>query len=162
MNWHLFIPPLLTLVDDTSTYIRVRGLCILNDLLSKTPARFLEWTGLGEVFEDAVMPTLLLLPSLTPVADSLKLLRAAYEVLHKLGDTLYPTDEKRPSKLKLLDRIMRQGVLQGFFNSRDNVHVSQLLAEEADTLICRMGIHAVKHLKVRLPLGHLPQPPLRL
>jgi Tti2 family len=104
------------------------------------------------------MPTLHFLPSLTPVEDSLKLLRAAYAVLLKLGDTLYPTDEKRPSKLKLLDRTMRQGVLQGFLYSRDNVHVSQLLVEEADTLICRMGIHAVKHLKVRLPLGNLPQP----
>jgi hypothetical protein len=133
----------------------VRGLRILNDLLSKTPAKFLEWTGLGEVFEDAVMPTLLFLPSLTPVEDSLELLRAAYAVLLKLGDTLFPTDELRPSKLKLLDRIMRQGVLQGFLHSRDNVRVSQLLIEEADTLICRMGIHAVKHLKVCFTLRHL-------
>src|ERR1700726_550864 len=60
-NWHLCIPPLLTLLDDPSTVVRVRGLRILSDLLKRIPSKILQQTGLAEVFEDAVMPTLLFL-----------------------------------------------------------------------------------------------------
>src|SRR5271167_1497299 len=108
-SWHLCIPPLLTLVDDPSTPIRVRGLAILLDLLSKTPPNVLNQTGLGEVFEDAVMPTLHFLPSLTPTGDSLKLLKPAYAVLLKLGEIQFPARGDQHKRLRLLDRVMREG-----------------------------------------------------
>lgn len=50
--------------------------------------------------------------------------------------------------MKILDRIMRQGVLQGFMHSGDNVRIAELLVKEITTLFDSMGIHAVKYLKV--------------
>jgi Tti2 family len=147
-NWHLCIPPLLTLLDDPSTIVRVRGLHILCEVLGRIPPRVLQQAGLGEVFEDAVMPTLLFLPPLTPVEESLSLLTSAYSALLSLGDARYPTENERSNKLKFLDRIMRQGVLQGSTHSGENVMIAELLVEEVITLFNSMGIHSVKYLKV--------------
>jgi hypothetical protein len=147
-NWHLCIPPLLTLLDDSSTVVRVRGLHILSDLLERTPSKLLQQTGLGEVFEDAVMPTLLFLPELTPIEDSISLLTSAYLALSSLGEVLYTIKEEPSKKTKFLDRIMRQGVLQGFIHSGDHVKIVELLFKEVIILFNNMGIHAVKYLKV--------------
>lgn len=150
-TWHLCIPPLLTLLDDTSTFIRARGLLVLHEMLDKIPTRVLQQTGLGEVFEDAVMPTLLFLPSLTPVEDSIMVLKPAYAALFQLGEVRFPTREERYDKMRFFDRIMRQGVLQAFLHSRENTKIAELLLHELITLVQRMGIHAVKHLKVCHP-----------
>jgi hypothetical protein len=112
------------------------------------PSKLLQQTGLGEVFEDAVMPTLLFLPELTPVEESVSLLRSAYLALSSLGEAIYPHKEERSSKMKFLDRIMRQGVLRGFIHSGENMRIAELLLEEAMSLFNSMGIHAVKYLKV--------------
>ena len=147
-NWHLCIPPLLTLLDDPSTVIRVRGLLTLSDLLLRMPSKLLQQRGLGEVFEDAVMPTLLFLPEITPTEESLSLLTSAYSVLSSLGEVRYPTKEDRSKKKKFLDRIMRQGVIQGFMYSGDDARIAELLVKEVASLFESMGVHAVKYLKV--------------
>lgn len=147
-NWHLCIPPLLTLLDDPTTVIRVRGLHILQDLLCRIPPKVLQQAGLGEVFEDAVMPTLLFLPTITPVEESLNLLSSAYLALFSLGYVRYQSKVGRGNELKFLDRVMRQGVLQGFIHSGDNVRIAELLVNEVTTIFSNMGIHAVKYLKV--------------
>lgn len=108
----------------------------------------LQQTGLGEVIEDAVMPTLLFLPELTPVEESVSLLTSAYSALSSLGEVRYPAKEERSSRMKFLDKIMRHGVLQGFTHSGDNVRIVELLVTEVITLFDSMGIHAVKYLKV--------------
>jgi hypothetical protein len=149
--WHLFIPPLLTLLDDPSTIARVRGLHILREILDRIPPKVLQQAGLGEVFENAVMPTLLFLPTLTPVEESLSLLTSAYLALFSLGDVRYRSKNEQSDKFKFLDRIMRQGVLQGFIHSGETVRIAELLFKEIITLFNSMGIHAVKYLKV----GHI-------
>jgi hypothetical protein len=147
-SWHLCIPPLLMLLDDIYPFIRARGLRVLIDILSKTPANVLQQTGLDEVFEDTVIPTLLFLPNTTPLEESLRVLKPAYLVLFKLGQVRFPTKSHQPNRMKFLDMIMRQGILQGFLHSRDNIAIVELLLTQLVTLIESMGIHAVKHLKV--------------
>jgi hypothetical protein len=149
-NWYLFIPPLLTLLDDPVTSIRVKGLQFVKLMLENTPANILKQSGLGEVIEDAIMPTLLFLPSLTPVDESALLLRSAYEALFVLADVRFPTKEESYTKMKGLDRIMREGVLQGREHCRDSVKIIEILLEVLDKLICRMGVFSVKHLKASL------------
>ena len=147
-SWHLCIPPLLILLDDTSPAVRVRGLQVLIDILSKTPAKVLQQTGLDEVFEDTVIPILLLLPNTTPIEESLRVLKPAYQALFKLGQVRFPTRRDQSNRMKFLDRIMRQGVLQGLLHSRHNIATIELLLTQLVTLIEGMGINAVKHLKV--------------
>jgi hypothetical protein len=120
----------------------------LRAILPKMPQRMLEQTGLEEVLEDAVMPTLLFLPSLTPVEDSLKLLRSAYEALFMLADKRFETKKHKTNRTRFYDRLMRKGILHGISHCSDNVSIMILLFSELEILITRMGVLAVKHLKV--------------
>ena len=146
-NWHLCIPPVLTLLDDTFTIIRLRGLRVLGDLVVRIPSKILRQTGLGDVFEEVVIPTLLFLPELTPIEESISLLTSAYLALLSLGEARYSTKEEWINKMRFLDRVMRQGVLQGFIHSRDNVRIAELLVRQTINLFESMGIYSVKYLK---------------
>lgn len=112
------------------------------------PAKVLLQTGLSEVFEDAIMPTLLFLPTLTPIEESLQVLKPAYLALYALAEARFPKSEDQAAKMKFFDRIMRHGVLEGLSHARDHFEIVELLLDEMNTIICSMGLHAVKHLKV--------------
>lgn len=141
---------MLTLLDDPTTSVRVKGLEILQELLSKTPDQLLNQTGLGEVFEHAVLPTLLFLPGLTPVKESLQLLPQAYAALFSIADVRFPVREDEIKKTEIYDRVMRLGVLQGFLHSKHNALIIEVLLQQMGLLVSRMGIYSVKYLKVSL------------
>ncbi len=102
-NWPLFTPVLLTLLDDPDTQIRCQGLAALHAFLGKLPAETLRNTGLASLFEDAVFPTLLFLPSMTPEAESVQLLRPAYAVLLALAER-HAAASSAAHREKMLDR----------------------------------------------------------
>ncbi|KAK3991404.1 hypothetical protein QBC44DRAFT_393364 [Cladorrhinum sp. PSN332] len=143
-SWPLYIPVLLTLTDDNSTPIRARGLRILNTFLEKFPTKTLSDTGLNKVFEDAIFPTLTYLPSLTPVDESVQLLNPAYEALLTLAS-------KTSSPNPLLDKIIRQGILEAHFHAKEHLRIVQVLNTQTVKIVNMMGIHAVKHLKDIIP-----------
>ena len=145
-HWPLFTPVILTLLDDMDTEFRFRGLSCAQDFFSKVEPDLLRATGLGEVFQDAIMPTLHFLPSLTPVADSVRLLGVAYRALAELANTQPPGEAKE----KLMDKILRQGVFAGYAHAREYHRVVGVLAREAGRFAHDLGIATVKHLKVRL------------
>ncbi|KAK4165148.1 hypothetical protein QBC43DRAFT_288034 [Cladorrhinum sp. PSN259] len=144
-TWPLYIPVLLTLVDDNSTPIRSTGLQILNSFLLKLPKQTLQSTGLNKVFEDAIFPTLTYLPSLTPVDESVQLLNPAYEALLTLAS------KSSSSPNALLDKIIRQGIFEGHFHAKEHLRIVQVLNHWTQQILSQMGIHAVKHLKDIIP-----------
>ena len=144
-SWPLFIPVLLTLADDNSTAIRQRGLVILQKFLEKFPSRILSDTGLNKVFEDTVLPSLSYLPSITPEEESVELLGPAYAALRCLAQKLSDANKKN----KLLDRVVREGILLGYFHAKEYVRIVEVLCREMGELLVQMGVGAVKHLKVR-------------
>ena len=148
-SWNMFIPPILTLLDDSNTPIRTRGLKILSAFLPKFSQKLLSQTGLGPVFEDAIHPTLLFLPSITPVEESLLLLPAAYRALGVLCEVQFPNTDDA-GRLRLLDRIIRHGILPGYLHSSQILVLVNVLVTELCTTVSRMGVHSVKHLKVYL------------
>ena len=147
-HWPLFIPVLLTLADDSTTQVRARGLEILARFLAKFPGKKLQDTGLATVFEQAVLPTLLYLPALTPVDESLQLLEPAYAALLALADRLR-ADESGKQRTQLLGKLLREGVFTGYFHAREHVRIVNLLFRQAACIVTLMGINSVKHLKVR-------------
>ncbi|KAL2157480.1 hypothetical protein VTH06DRAFT_6031 [Thermothelomyces fergusii] len=155
-HWPLFIPVLLTLVDDIATSVRRRGLLILADFLAKMPGRTLHDTGLASLFEDAVFPTLAFLPSLTPERESVELLGPAYLALRRLAEKKQPAAGKDgvagSPKNKLLDRMLREGVFLGYFHAKEHVGIVELLCRQTETILNEMGVHAVKHLKDLVPM----------
>ncbi|CZR63290.1 uncharacterized protein PAC_13187 [Phialocephala subalpina] len=179
-HWNMFIPPLLTLLDTPTANILVSGLETLTAFLPKFSTKLLQQTGLGEVFEDAVMPTLLYLPSISPVEESVEILPAAFEALFVSCDVRYPpstsstdattsasrslslvtlnsktssTKTNTPDqRLALLDRVMRKGILMAHLHASDLPQITTILLTATSTLVSKMGINCVKHLKDILPI----------
>lgn len=152
VHWPLIIPPLLTILDDVSIKYKIKGCSLLILLLKITPANLLERSGLGDIFQNTLMPYLLYLPSLTPVEESIPLLDAAYPTLIGLTMARYNTPETTAKRTKSLDSIFRYGVLKGHAHAGENVRIASLLMKKSTDLVNTMGIYCVKHLKDLLPL----------
>lgn len=140
---------MLGLIDDSAIGAKVKGCKILQLLLDKVPTSLLDRTSLRPVFENAVMPCLMYLPTLTDENDSLRLLCTAYPSLIRLANS-WDLEEPSPSARSIcLDRIMRKGVLTGYAHAGDHVRIAKILCEQMECVIQEMGIDVVKHLKVR-------------
>ncbi|KAK3688470.1 hypothetical protein B0T22DRAFT_154836 [Podospora appendiculata] len=150
-HWPLFIPVLLTLVDDSTTRVRRRGLVILADFLTKFPSKTLHDTGLAKVFEEAIFPTLSFLPSLTPEDECVQLLTPAFAALLCLASK-QSTAKDTKAKDKLLDKILREGVIMAYFHAKSHVRVVEVLCQQTGLILDQMGIHAVVHLKDLIPM----------
>ena len=150
-NWNLFIPPLLTLIDDPDTPIRSRSLNILSVFIPKFPSKLLAQTGLGPVFEDAIVPTLLFLPSVTPEAESLQLLPPAYKALEVLAAARFgDKGDTRVEKMTFFDRVLRNGIFMGYLHAQECSAIVQELLKQLSSIVTIMGIYSVKHLKVSI------------
>ena len=149
LNWPLIIPPLLTLIDDSSVKYKAKGCEFLTIFLENCPPPLLERTGLGEVFENAVMPCLMVLPSLTEEWESLQILKAAYPALIALASSCFPDQKQQPSRLKALDRILRYGVLKGYAHAGEHVKIAEVLVHQITNLVGQMGVTSIKYLKVK-------------
>ena len=117
-------------------------------LMKVTPTDFLRRTGLGEVFEAALVPFLSYLPTLTPEEESIQLLNAVYPSLLLLARTRFPGQDDLPPRQKALDQIMRVGILNGYWHVSENVKVAEMLVRRMADVIVAMKILSVKHLKV--------------
>ncbi|KAF2968139.1 hypothetical protein GQX73_g5467 [Xylaria multiplex] len=92
--WPLYTPILLTLLDEPQPVsLKLRALSILRKFWRLCPEGLLSRTGLADVFEQAVFPIVLSLPSLTPEDESCDLLAAAYPALFDIAGLDYPGPE---------------------------------------------------------------------
>ncbi|KAI1322309.1 hypothetical protein F5Y16DRAFT_43428 [Xylariaceae sp. FL0255] len=170
-HWPLFTPILLTLLDEPQpTDFKLRSLSIFRDFWSRCPTGLLARTGLAEVFEQAIFPTVLSLPSLTPPAESLVLLNAAYPALFDVagikhssnapaqdqgGDTVDSRDKVDDraakqfsnSQRKLQDKIVREGIMTGYHHAKEHVRLADLFCRLFRHLVDGIGILSVKYLK---------------
>ncbi len=144
-HWPLYVPVLVTLVEDADVAVRQRGLNILHRFLTTCPAGVLAASGVDAVFEEAVLPSLLFLPSLTPEAASVPLLRAAYRTLLALAAD---AGQKRRRAGLLLDRMLREGVFAGYFHASQHMRVVEVLMQSAAQIVEALQVYAVKHLQV--------------
>jgi tRNA nucleotidyltransferase (CCA-adding enzyme) len=157
--WPLLVPPILTLVDDWETQYKQLGAELLHSLLRATSPTLLSRTGLGSVFEDALMPCLTYLPSLTPENDSVAILAATYPALFTLIETRFPTttstppkDPTRLNRIKSLDTILRKGILHTYAHCGQYPNITRVLFLNLTTLLNELGIDSVKHLQYILPM----------
>ena len=142
------MPPILALIDDSSVRYKTLGCSSLSLFLASNPSITLDRTSLGEIFEDAVMPCLMYLPTLTEEADSIALLEQAYPTLIRLACVRFPGIMQRDCKTKALDKILRYGILKGYAYAGEHVKIAEVLVRNVFELIKVMGIDALKHLKV--------------
>ena len=137
--WPLLLPPILTLLDDWEVRYKTLGARYLHQLLLVTPAALLETTGLGDVFEEALLPCLSFLPPVTGQKESVKLLEEVLPALLALAVLRFPESgsrqkaprrglnpqplkakqqssrvEEQGSRIASLDRLLRKGFLHGY------------------------------------------------
>ncbi|KAI0380436.1 hypothetical protein F5Y04DRAFT_98197 [Hypomontagnella monticulosa] len=162
-HWPLFTPVLLTLLDEPQhTALKIRALGIFRNFWARCPPGLMQDTGLASVFEDAVFPAVLYLPSLTPEDESLEILGAAYPALIEMAGLSYPgptgpelqgeNPQVQGAKRKLLDKIIREGIMVGYHHAKEHVKLVSLLCEMLACIVNGMGILAVKHLKDFIPM----------
>jgi len=174
-TWPLLIPPLLTLVDDVDTRYKARGCEYLTGLFSATSSALMARTGLGEVFETAMVPCLSYLPTLTPEEESITLLNAAYPAFFSLAAVRYPartpttniaavyerlessrnhTRIQPPSteRVKFLIRILHSHILPSISHVSEYPRIVAALLNHVATVLYTLGINAVSHMMYVLPL----------
>ena len=159
--WPLIIPPLLTLVDDWEVQYKQLGVELVQGVLEVTPPSLLAKTGLGEVFEDALMPCLTFLPTITPEEESIPLLNAVYPTLLTLAKVRYPKDPSSSKhtpgstihqRTKFFDSTIRKGIIYGYTYCNNYPHIVSMLLTHLISLLNELGIESVKHLKYILPM----------
>lgn len=183
-EFHFYIPPLLSLIDDESSSFKYRGCNLLIKFL--TPIRashsdLLKRTNLSSVFDDALTPCLLSLPTITPEDEALHLLGVAYPALlltlkthyhvdrdSKPGQTATKQDDKKAYITRLIT-LLRDNVISSFHHvssyspTSANEEISSLasfpyprlstfLLDQLTTLIQELGIHTTKYLQEIVPV----------
>lgn len=89
---------------------------------------------------------MLYLPSLTPEAESVALLRPAYRALLVLAKS--DTDPRSVSRRRLLDKILHDGVFAGFHHASEYISVTEVLMDATAEVVKTLTIYSAKHLQV--------------
>ncbi|KAE8415592.1 hypothetical protein BDV36DRAFT_285275 [Aspergillus pseudocaelatus] len=185
-HFPLLVPSILALIDDDTTSIKTKGCTLLRQLLTRiqaTKSPILHRTNLTSVFEDAIRPCLLSLPTITPEPDSINLLKEAYPALLTLQKTTYTNtpspspfqqsqSQSQPNKFETyisrLTTTLRENLIPSFhhisstdttslssdFASFPYPRLSTLLLEQIVTVLGELGIHTTKFLQDIIPLLH--------
>ncbi|KAJ9365408.1 hypothetical protein C8Q69DRAFT_528700 [Paecilomyces variotii] len=180
-HFPLLVPPILSLIDDENISFKTRGCNLLSKLL--VPLRegksdILRRTNLSSVFEDAITPCLLSLPTITPEEESLQLLGAAYSALLSVLKTRYPQTDSQSSSTKSQSRendktayihsitqILRISLIPSFHHISSNTptasssiasfpypRLSTFLLQQLSIISNEVRIHLTKHLQDIIPL----------
>lgn len=176
-HFPLMVPAILSLIDDSDIHYKTKGCNLLSELLEpiqKSGSDILLRTNLASVFQDAITPCLLSLPSITPEDSSLKLLGAAYPALLTVLKTAYKsppaktqphTEKNKEAYINNLTKILRSNLIPSFHHiSSSNPTItatsasfpyprlSTFLLEWITTFISELGIHTTKYLQDIVPV----------
>lgn len=170
-HFQLFVPTILAMVDDNNLPFKTQGCTLLTQLLQpiqKSGSEILRRTNLTSVFEDAVTPCLLSLPSITPEDRSLDLLGAAYPALLSTLKTAYkgPTQSEKDKEAYTtsLAKILRSNLISSFHHvssstpasgstaSFPHPRLSTFLLEKITIITNELGIHTTKYLQELIPV----------
>jgi len=164
INWPLLVPPVLSIIDDHEPLNKAEGCRMLTTLLEATPPSLLARTGLSEVFQDAIMPCLGYLPTLTPQNESIILLAHAYRALLALCRATWPLLSSSPSqsittsegqidqRTRFLDNLIRKGILAAYAHCSEDPKITETLLDSLCLILPEQGIESVKHFKYTLPM----------
>ncbi|KAJ5940272.1 hypothetical protein N7516_000440 [Penicillium verrucosum] len=170
-HFQLFVPTILAMIDDNNLPFKTKGCALLTQLLQpiqKSGSDILRRTNLTSVFEDAVTPCLLSLPSITPEDRSLEILGAAYPALLSTLKTAYkgPTQSEKDKEAHTtsLAKILRSNLISSFHHvssstpasgstaSFPHSRLSTFLLEKITIITNELGIHTTKYLQELIPV----------
>lgn len=160
------------MIDDNNLPFKTEGCRLLTQLL--LPIReggsdILRRTNLTSVFEDAVTPCLLSIPTITPEDRSLTLLGAAYPALLDTLKTAYQgksqSGQDKEAYTAGLANILRSNLISSFHHISSSTpasgttkasfpypRLSSFLLEKMAIFIDELGIHTTKYLQELIPV----------
>ncbi|KAJ5770289.1 uncharacterized protein N7511_002340 [Penicillium nucicola] len=173
-NFPFYVPAILAMIDDSNIAFKTMGCELIKDLLRKvkdSKSDILQRTNLTSVFQDAITPVLLSLPSITAEESSIVCLSEAYPALIALFQTAYQNPN---SKTKAKDtqkyysslaKVLRSNVISSIH------HISSSTPAAASTqtsfpyprlsaqfltmtglFVEELGINTVKYLQDIIPV----------
>ncbi|KAK2603923.1 hypothetical protein QQS21_003858 [Conoideocrella luteorostrata] len=145
-HWHHFTPALLRLAESRDTTVRLKALEAIIMFLKKCPSSTIYATGISYILENTILPTLLLLPPLTPERDSVALLDVGYQAIINLAAK--SSDRRSYSRRQLLDTAIREGIMIGYHHAPGYTLIVKVLMQSTAKLVSCLGIFSVKHLTV--------------
>ncbi|KAJ5672200.1 hypothetical protein N7507_001327 [Penicillium longicatenatum] len=173
-HFPLLVPAILALIDDNSIFFKINGCQLLGQLLKtiqESGSDILIRTNLIPVFEEAIKPCLLSLPTITPEDTSLKMLRAAYPVLIALFKAASMSPSKAQRNIETynasLVKILRSNLISSYnhISSSTPTHessasfphpkLSTFLMDEISIVVNELGIETTKYLQDIVPLLHM-------
>ncbi|KAJ5611084.1 hypothetical protein N7510_007803 [Penicillium lagena] len=169
-DFPFLVPTILALIDDTSPPFKTKGCHLLTQLLSpirENNSDILRRTNLASVFEDAVTPCLLSLPTITPEDTSLNLLGAAYPALRGLFQTAYSPETNSEVYTSHMTKILRANLISSFHHISSSTptsistttsasfpypRLSTFLTKQISVWVNELGIHTTKYLQDLVPI----------
>ncbi|PGH23721.1 hypothetical protein AJ80_02149 [Polytolypa hystricis UAMH7299] len=176
MHFPFLIPPILSLIDDSSLPYKALGanlLTTLLDPLARSKSTILQRTNLDSVFLEALEPCLLSLPTITSERESIYLLQAAYPavltVIHTRYGTSTSSSEESEKCIAALTRVLRHALIPSFHHTSNPTPTpgtvagalssfpyprlsTLLLTHLSITITHHLSIHATKHIQEIIPL----------
>lgn len=172
------MPTILALIDDSSLTFKRIGCELFSKTLQpihQSGSDILVRTNLTSVFEDAITPCLLSLPTITPEDSSIQILNAAYPALLSLFKTVYKTPSPKKSKEQSekdretyaakISKILRSNLISSFHHissstptaistsaSFPHPRLSTFLLEWITTFVKELGINTTKYLQEIVPV----------
>lgn len=160
------------MIDDNNLPFKSKGCSLLTQLLrpiQENGSDILQRTNLTSVFEEAVTPCLLSLPSITPEDVSLDILGEAYPALLSTLKTAYKgpaqSEKDKEAYTTSLAKILRSNLISSFHHvssstpasgaataSFPHPRLSTFLLEKISVIIDELGIHTTKYLQDLVPL----------
>ncbi|KAI0772531.1 hypothetical protein BD413DRAFT_546322 [Trametes elegans] len=144
--WHLFIPPIMTYLDDYQAPYKLRGVHLVSELLTHAPTALLRRTGMDTLLSASLRSCLTFLHS-TETPD---LVRAAVPTHIRL--TTATTPEGSAARFDQLCSLLGDGIVGNLwvYASRDaeTIHASVDVLPE---LVQALGIGTVRFLKALIP-----------
>ncbi|KAF9892464.1 hypothetical protein FE257_001573 [Aspergillus nanangensis] len=180
----LLVPPILALIDDDNPTFKTRGCTVFSQILltiQDSNSDILQRTNLSSVFEDAIRPCLLSLPTITPEDEAIRLLTAAYPALLSLlklnflhpprrstsQQTASPQPTPKETYMGSLAKTLRDNLIPSFHHvSSTNTtsasaipsypypRLSTLFLHHTCTIVQELAIHSTKYLQDIVPLIH--------
>ncbi|KAJ5239243.1 hypothetical protein N7468_003862 [Penicillium chermesinum] len=183
-HFPLLVPVILALIDDSNTTFKAKGCDILKQILeiiSDNSSKTLIRMNLVSVFEEAITPCLLSLPTITPEKRSLELLSSAYPTLISLFKAGYPIPSRdqipanpaleetymknRNAYSRSVQKILRNNLISSFHHissstpaSREtsasfpHPFLSTFLMHWIGVFIQELGFHAIMFLQEIVPV----------
>ncbi|EPS32836.1 hypothetical protein PDE_07797 [Penicillium oxalicum 114-2] len=177
-HFPLLVPALLALIDDNSLCFKRIGCELFSKILQPiqmSGSDILVRTNLTSVFEDAIAPCLLSLPTITPEDSSIKLLGAAYPALLSLFQTAYKFPSPKASKdqrekaretyIAKITKVLRSNLISSFHHissstptslstsaSFPHPRLSTFFLDWITSFMKELGIHTTKCLQEIVPV----------